>query len=383
MAANIPDQGAIAHLGGQFQHNVFDTVQKKAYAQGKKTAQARAHQAQATQNARNAYANSAAKAVQQGRQQLAKKQAASANTMQQQRNYAHGQAIGMQNQMDRAKMAAQAVQQRHAVGVAAHQQKAAINLNLAQQKHQASTSAHAQKAATSINALAQKQQIQQSHQSAMAAGKQKAFDISGAQKLELQGYVNKQKLQHQANMHAQRQSQKTVKPVKAATPTQSGKAPSVAQTATPTFSNPTATHTPVKAVGIPQTSFSSQLAPQKPVAKPQGSATASFSSAPTPAKPAPKPASPSVTGPQFSSGSAPKASGGYPQHVHPEGSSTAPLPNLTAAQPKPNTFTVGSRNAKPGGLAARGSQLEAWAIGRQAEIRKQRGSNNTQLRLGD
>lgn len=380
MAANIPDQSAIVHLGGQFQHNVFDTVQKKAYAQGKKTAQARAQAAQNTQNARNAYANSAARAVNQGRQQIAKKQAAGAKTMQQQRNFAHGQAIGMQNQMDRAAAAAQAVQQRHAVGVAAHQQKADINLNLAQQKHQASTQAHAVKAATSINALAQKQQLQQGHQSAMAAGKQKAFDVSGAQKLELQSYVNKQKLQHQANMHAQRQSQK---PVKTATSTQSGKAPSVAQTATPTFSSPTATHTPVKAVGIPQTSFSSQLSPQKPAGKPQGSATASFSSGPTPAKPAPKPVAPSVTGPQFSSGSAPKASGGYPQHAHPEGSSSTPLPNLTAAQPKPNTFIVGSRNAKPGGLAARGSQLEAWAIGRQAEVRKQRGSNNTQLRLGD
>lgn len=371
MAANIPDLGAVAHLGGQFntQHNVFDTIQKKAYAHGKKTAQAAAHAAHNTANARNAYANSAAKAVQQGRQQVAKKQAAAAKTMQQQRNNAHGQAIGMQNQMDRAKAAAAAVQQRHAVSVAAHQQKAAINLNLAQQKHQASTNAHAMKAATSINALAQKQQLQQSHQTTMAAGKQKAFDVSGAQKLELQGYVNKQKLQHQANMHAQRQSQKTAKP---ATPTQSGKAPSVAQTATPGFSNPTPTHKPIKPVSIATSSFSSQLAPQRPTAGPQGSPVATFSHAGSGSTPTPPAArSGSVTGPQF------------PVHSHPEGSSTTPLPNLTAAQPRPNTFTTGSRNARPNGIAARGSQLEAWAAGRQAEVRKQRGSNNTQLRLGD
>lgn len=430
MAANIPDLGAVAHLGGQFQHNVFDTIQKKAHEKGKKTAQAQAKQAQANQNARNAYAQSAAQAVKQGRQQFAKNQQAqqkqaqqaakahaqgvksgrvapapgapprtfamgstpqqkaqakataqAAKTMQQQRNYAHGEALGMQRQMDRAAAASNALNARHAATIQTHAQKANINLNLAQQKHQASVEAHAVKAATSINALAQKQQMQQSHQSAMAAGKQKAFDIAGAQKLELQSYVNKQKLQHQAAMHAQRQSQKTVKPAKASST--SGKATTVQPSLTPSFSSSPATHTPVKATGPAPTNFSSQLVPQKPVAKPQGTATASFSSGPTPAKPAPKPVPQmGVTGQQFSDVS-PKANDPYPTHVHPAGSSSATLPKLTASQPKPNEFTVGSRNAKPGGIAARGSQLEAWAIGRQAEIRKQRGSDNTQLRLGD
>lgn len=296
MAANIPDMNAIHNLGKQFDtpKNVFDIAQKHFDKKNKQAVRAQVKQAKQTESNRNKFANSATQAVKQGRQQFDKNVQAQAKTMQQQRNFAHGQALNYQ--------AAQ-------------------------------------------------------------------FRVQQQQK----NYAHGQAIQHQKQMN-----KKAAKggPVNTTT---SPKAPSLS----PSFSNPTPTHTPVKAVGIPQTSFSSQLAPQKPVAKPQGSATASFSSAPTPAKPAPKPASPSVTGPQFSSGSAPKASGGYPQHVHPEGSSTAPLPNLTAAQPKPNTFTVGSRNAKPGGLAARGSQLEAWAIGRQAEIRKQRGSNNTQLRLGD
>lgn len=61
----------------------------------------------------------------------------------------------------------------------------------------------------------------------------------------------------------------------------------------------------------------------------------------------------------------PKANDPYPTHQHPEGSSNLKLQNLTADQPRQNEFTVGSRNAKPGGIAARGSQLEAWAISKQ------------------
>ena len=155
--------------------------------------------------------------------------------------------------------------------------------------------------------------------------------------------------------------------------------PTNPQSNNPAFSNPTPTHTPIKAQKIPPTTFSSQFTPQKPVASPQGTPTASFSSGSGngSAQPSKAPSKPPVSS-QFSSG--PSA---YPQHEHPAGSSTTPLPKLTANQPKPNTFTTGSRNAKPNGIAARGSQLEAWAMGKQAEVRKQRGSNNTQLRLGD
>lgn len=62
---------------------------------------------------------------------------------------------------------------------------------------------------------------------------------------------------------------------------------------------------------------------------------------------------------------APRANDPFPTHQHPEGSSNLKLQNLTADQPRQNEFTVGSRNAKPGGIAARGSQLEAWAISKQ------------------
>lgn len=82
---------------------------------------------------------------------------------------------------------------------------------------------------------------------------------------------------------------------------------------------------------------------------------------------------------QFSS--APKPQTPYPLHTPPAGSSTQPLPRLTAAQSqpgRPNEFVVGSRNAKPGGIAAMGSQLEAWAQRRQSEIRTQRKTPPTQ-----
>jgi len=65
----------------------------------------------------------------------------------------------------------------------------------------------------------------------------------------------------------------------------------------------------------------------------------------------------------------------FPLHVPPAGSSTQTLPRLTAAQSqpgRPNNFVVGSRNAKAGGIGAMGSQLEAWAQSRQAQIRSQR-----------
>lgn len=69
-------------------------------------------------------------------------------------------------------------------------------------------------------------------------------------------------------------------------------------------------------------------------------------------------------GPQFAD-TTPKSNAPFPTHVHPEGSSSQILPNLTANQPAPNQFTVGSRNIKGGGIAAMGSQLEAGLSSRK------------------
>lgn len=91
-------------------------------------------------------------------------------------------------------------------------------------------------------------------------------------------------------------------------------------------------------------------------------------------------ASPSVPKPSGGSVSSPAPSGSqgsqfvdvrprnndpHPTHQHPQGSSNLKLGNLSESQPRPNDFTVGSRNVKPGGIAARGSQLEAWSISKQ------------------
>ena len=64
----------------------------------------------------------------------------------------------------------------------------------------------------------------------------------------------------------------------------------------------------------------------------------------------------------------------FPTHEHPEGSSNLKLGNLSAAQPKPHDFTVGSRNVKPGGIAAKGSQLEAWAISKSQAVQARQAS---------
>lgn len=264
MAANIPDMGAISNLGSQFQHNVFQAAQKHIGTAVKKYSAAQTTQARQTQQNRNRYAQSTVSTINAGRAAYAagqanqQKQAAQqAKTMQQQRNYAHGQAIQMQNRMNR---------------------------------------------------------------------------------------------------------QSTTR-----TSSSSSTAPATTPSATPSFSNAPSTSIPLsRPAGVPAMTFSSQLAPQSSTGIRQGSATATFSSASGgshSAAPAPSaPRSGSVTDPQF------------PQHTHPEGSSTQPLPHLTASQPRPNTFTVGSRNARPGGIAARGSQLEAWAMGRQQQVRQQRQS---------
>jgi hypothetical protein len=64
----------------------------------------------------------------------------------------------------------------------------------------------------------------------------------------------------------------------------------------------------------------------------------------------------------------------FPTHQHPEGSSHLKLQGLTDSQPRPNEFTVGSRAAKPGGIAARGSQLEAWAISKSSAVQARQAS---------
>lgn len=61
----------------------------------------------------------------------------------------------------------------------------------------------------------------------------------------------------------------------------------------------------------------------------------------------------------------------FPTHQHPSGSSNMILQNASAAlsQPgRPNTMIVGSRNAQPGGIAAAGSRLEAWAQAKSSAV---------------
>lgn len=318
MAANIPDIGAINTLGGQFTHNVFEGAQKHFTKKSGQQAAAAQNVAKQTASNRQKFAQSAAQGIKQGRTKFVQ---------------------GQQQQQTAAKKAAAA----HAAGV------------------KSGKVAPAAGAPPRTFAMAPTPQ-------AKAAAKQSA---AGAKTMQQQrNFAHGQALNYQAAQFRVQQQQMN-KPAKGS-PVNTATTPKV-PSLSPAFSSPTATHTPVQAKPIPAASFSSQLTPQKPVAKPQGTPTASFSSASGngAAKPSTAPSKPPVST-QFSSG--PTGGGGFPQHSHPAGSSTAPLPNLTAAQPKPNTFTTGSRNAKPGGIAAKGSQLEAWAMGRTAEIRAKRGN---------
>lgn len=90
----------------------------------------------------------------------------------------------------------------------------------------------------------------------------------------------------------------------------------------------------------------------------------STSLAPRPSAATPGPAPASSQGSQFVN-VATRDNSPFPTHQHPEGSSNLRLNTLSDKQPAPNEFTVGSRANKPGGIAARGSQLEAWAISKQ------------------
>ena len=309
MPAHIPNLGTVSNLGGQFQGNVFASAEKHFTDKSKQYAQAHTAQIKQTAANREKFAKSAMRGVQQGRTKFAQ------SKMQQQQ----------------AQKAAKA----HAAGV------------------KSGRVAPAPGAAPRTFAMAPtKQQKAQ----ARTMQQQRNFAHGEALKFQQAQFKTMQSQRNFAHNEALKENKQRSKMGGTVNTTSSPKAPSL----NPAFSSPPTTHTSAaKPQGIATSSFSSQFTPQKSPVRPQGSTVATFSSG----SPATAPArSGSVTGPQF------------PQHVHPEGSSTAPLPNLTAAQPKPNVFTTGSRNAKPGGIAARGSQLEAWAMGRQQQIRQQRGN---------
>ncbi len=137
------------------------------------------------------------------------------------------------------------------------------------------------------------------------------------------------------------------------------------QPKTPLSGNPAVAALP--AGGQPRNTYA--MSPKRP-ALPGGAYNrpALTSGSPAPRVFAMKPGGSSSTSVQNSSQFAnvtPRDNSPFPTHQHPEGSSNLKLPTLTANQPRTNEFTVGSRNAKPGGIAARGSQLEAWAISKQ------------------
>jgi len=318
MPANIPDTGAINNLGGQFTHNIFAGAQKNLNMKSRQLSAQHQSGVKTAEANRNAYANSAAQAVNKGR------------------------AAFVKNQQTQAKQAATAAKT-HAAGVKSGRVAPASGEaprtfamgTTPQQKTQAK--------ATAANTKTMQQQMNFAHGQALT------FQAAQFKTKQSQtNYAHGQAIQQQKQMDKQKGKGSVTTPA----------APKL----TPGFSSPTPTHTPIKALSLTASTFSHQLSPQKPQQGPSGIPGATFSHGSTPS--APSPVAGSLTSSQFS------------DHEHPAGSSTTPLPTLTANQPKPNTFTTGSRNAKPGGIAARGSQLESWAMGKQAQVRAKRGTGN-------
>lgn len=102
MPANVPELGAVHAVGQQFHHNVFKPV-AKGLGRVSNAAVANANRQRAA--AREAYYSDAMSTIRSGRQAFNTQQrqsAQAAKTMQQQRNYAHGQAIQEENRRNRA-----------------------------------------------------------------------------------------------------------------------------------------------------------------------------------------------------------------------------------------------------------------------------------------
>lgn len=101
MPANIPNLSAVHAVGQQFHHNVFTPAAKTIAKSGQKAAQIASQQRSA---ARDAYYSDAMSTIRAGRQAFntqTRATAQQAKTMQQQRNYAHGQAIQEENRRNR------------------------------------------------------------------------------------------------------------------------------------------------------------------------------------------------------------------------------------------------------------------------------------------
>lgn len=107
-----------------------------------------------------------------------------------------------------------------------------------------------------------------------------------------------------------------------------------------------------------------KAAPVNQISKPTTKSSAPVKSAPA-----------KVTG-QFADVST-KNNAPFPTHVHPAGSSNMTMPNASAAHSapgRPQTFTVGSRNSNPNGIAAAGSRLEAWAQSKTSAVQARQAS---------
>lgn len=384
MAASIPNTEAIHHLGSQFTHNIFASAQKGLNNASKNLAEQHVKNVKTTQANRNKFAASAAQGVQKGRTAFVK---------------------GQQQQAKAASNAAKA----HAAGVKSGNVAPAPGAAPRTFAMGTTPQQKAQAKATAAGAKTQQQQMNFAHGQALT------FQAAQFKTMQSQrNYAHGQAIQQQNQMNKQTKGTSMPTP----------KVPSL----TPGFSSPVPTHTPIKPQGISATTFSSKLAPQKAIKAPSNASPTfshastqpasltpafshsapkapkdlnpAFSDSPSQTAPMAKKIAPATfssqftsqkpqqgpsgsTGASFSHGSTPSTpspvagaltSSQFSSHAHPAGSATTALPSLTASQPKPNTFTVGSRNAKPNGIAAKGSQLEAWAQSKSSAVQARRAS---------
>jgi len=260
MPANIPDLGAVHHLGGQFTHNVFASAQKDLLGRSRHIQVHAARAAQARTQAREQVARGAAQTVSAGRNAFAR------NMQTQQRQAQQAQRTQAANvRSGRAAPAPGSAPRTFAMGTTPAQRQAA-------------------------SAAAANQRTMQS---------QRNFAHGEALKFQQAQFKTQQQGRNYAHGQAIQEEKRRAKEAGNTAP----ESPATPNETAASFSHTPEVHTPIPARGIAQSTFSSQLAPQSASPGRTGTAQATFSHEEQRSTPPPIPPFTGNLGAQFSHGS--------------------------------------------------------------------------------
>lgn len=313
MSATPHNQSAIDAMGAQFKTNVFDKAPGKLLGAHKNAVKAAHRQAATAAASRNAWANSAAQTVAQGR-----------------KNFAQNQATAVKTAQSAAKAHASAVKSGKAAptpGTAPRTFAMPAGPQGVQQRAQTATMAS---------------QVNNAHSDALKEANDRQKTMTSQR-----NFAHGQAITEASKRAKEAQRGSAATPTRAKTTSLAPQAPS--GSGQQSFYNQNEDSGWTHQVGTIQPSGVNT--PDAPLNHPH----------------VPGPAPAASHGPQFANVTT-RDNSPFPTHEHPEGSSNLRLNNLSDKQPAPNEFTVGSRANKPGGIASKGSQLEAWAISKQNAV---------------